>query len=155
MTRLRTWYPPPGGPAQEITARPREDAMDPDDEPEEYAPRGRPEDWRPARKVRFGNPGRAGNQPPCIDDDVDGDIDAAPASYPAWLPGETFVVSGPVGPRGEGPGTRFGTRKEARAHCREKYGAVLEWFDVARRWAFRVPMPGPAGAKHRPKKGGA
>ncbi len=127
-----------------VTARPRttwEDEMDEDDD---HPPRGF---WRPATQLGPGAPGRAGV--PTIDDDLDRDPDAAPASYPAWLPGETFVVSGPLGPHGWGPGRRFLKTKDARAWAAATYGAVMENLYHNGRWALRVPVPGAAGAKHR------
>lgn len=47
-------------------------------------------------------------------------------------------------------GRWFKKRSEARKWALEKYGYIFEEVMVKGRWCFRVPMPGPAGAKHRP-----
>lgn len=133
--------------------------------------------WEPQRLIRPGAPGRDGL--PTIDDDPSEDVHVFPRVYPAWGPGETFVVSGPLGdhvvPEGQNapaPGGRrrrgkvsvvnpdlaagvargrfFRTRKDARKWALEKYGYIFEEVFLKGRWCLRVPMPGPAGAKHRP-----
>ena len=131
--------------ATALPQRTVEDAVDPEDE-DEWDPRT----WTPATQLGPGAPGRGGV--PTIDDDLDRDPDAAPASYPAWGPGETFVVSGPLGAAPDGPGRRFPDRPTARAWALGRYGAVLENCYHADRWAYRVPVPGPAGEKHRPRR---
>ena len=131
------------------TAAPRDRWEEPVGEHDDSAPR--PARWRPATQLGPGTPGRSGV--PYYDDDPD-DPDTAPMSYPAWLPGETVVVTGPVGPRGHGPGEHHATRADARRAARAKYGAVLEDLYSRGRWAVRVPVPGAAGAKHRPKERG-
>ena len=107
--------------------------------------------WEPEQRQTPGTPGR--NCLPTIDDDPDQDPHVFPRSYPAWGPGETFVTTGLLGPA-DAPNPRglrrFEKRSLARAWALEKYGHIFEEMPVKNRYAFRVPMPGPAGAKHRP-----
>lgn len=103
-----------------------------------------PSAWEPSARVYPSTPGRDGV--PTIDDNLDEDPHAAPRSYPAWGPGDTFVVTGPVG---EGDYNyamnsrlRFSTTYAARKYAVARYGAVLEEYALPHRWSFRVPVPG-------------
>jgi hypothetical protein len=123
--------------------------------------------WEPSPVVRVKDHGRDGV--PFYDDDLDDDPHAAPRSYPAWLPGETMVLSGPLGafnpdavPEGKSKdaairkltkpssrGRAFPSRSAARKYLIEKYGAILEEYLIAGRWCARVPVP---GGPHDPRK---
>ncbi len=143
-----------------ITARPRDWVDAPEDELEDSAvldtdkSRGTPGPWEPVTYVTMSVPGRLNNAPPAYDDDLDGNPDAAPSVYPAWGPGETFVVSGPYGvldpdlptPRG----TLHASRGSARRWAMGKYGAIFEEYGIPGKWAFRVPVP---GGPHDPRRG--
>ncbi len=95
--------------------------------------------WEPAVLVTTGLPGRAGV--PTIDDDLDEDPNAAPAVYPAWRRGETFVFSR-VLQDGE-------TRAQWRSFAMEQYGYVFEEYLVTGKYVARVPVP---GGPHDPRK---
>lgn len=114
------------------------------------------ERWQPQKLLRFAHPGRSSL--PTVDDDPTVDPHVFPKVYPAWGPGETFVVSGPLGDYGDdfsgiaglSTGRPFHRRKDAREWATKKYGHIFEEVLIKGRYCLRVPMPGPAGAKHRP-----
>lgn len=78
------------------------------------------------------------------DDDVEGMF----VDYSTRAP-EDWVISGPLGEHGRGPGRHFASMKEARGWAKEKYGArVRRQIIEARRfggnrWAFLI-----RGEKH-------
>lgn len=142
-----------------LTARPRDweepeteddDLQDPDMAPSEAE---LPKPWEPATFVTITSPGRPNNAPPSYDDDLDTNPHAAPKVYPAWKPGETFVVSGPYGTFEPGQpvprGTLYPSRSAARRWAMGKYGAILEEYGLPNKWAFRVPTP---GGPHDPRR---
>ena len=114
------------------------------------------ERWTPQKLLRFSHPGRTCL--PTVDDDPTTDPHVFPKVYPAWGPGETFVVSGPLGDYGDdfsgiaglSRGRPFHRRKDAREWATTKYGYIFEEVLIKGKYCFRVPMPGAAGAKHRP-----
>lgn len=127
-----------------VTARPRAGdsveeavetppAIDLQAEHDEYYGEGDP--WRPPTAVMCSTPGRDGV--PYYDDNLDLDVHAAPRSYDAWGPDETFVVSGTLGPKG-----RWGSRIQARQWMLAKFGVILEEYAISGKAAFRTWKPG-------------
>lgn len=107
-----------------------------------------PQLWRPARNLDMNAPGRQGV--PTVDDDLDLDPHAAPQSYPAWLPGQTRVVSGPVGDYArDNPGLIgfhanmqwYRSRWESYREVEKKYGPILEVYHLTNRYCYRVRNP--------------
>ena len=61
--------------------------------------------------------------------------------YPVHKSGETFVLSGPLGSQGGGPGRHFAKIEQAERHVIRLYGRYVERIREAEkggRWAFRV-----------------
>jgi hypothetical protein len=123
-----------------------EDLEDDDMTPQTVPLKGGPScsAWEPGDVTTSRTPGRGGV--PHYDDLLTRDPHAAPRVYPAWLPGETLVVSGSLF---AGPGN---SRRERREWAVARYGAVLEEMRIQGKWCFRVPVLGPNGDKHRPRK---
>lgn len=97
------------------TEEPDFDPADIDDEPE-------------VEEVRVIQP-----KTPTIDDE------SPPAvSYQDWSKEGTQVVSGPIGPVKNYPGTRFRSRREARKFWTAKAGRIIEDMSISGRWIFRV-----------------
>lgn len=92
--------------------------------------------WAPTKKIRASTPGRDGV--PFFSEDLVLDPGMAPRSYPDWGPGETHVVSGPLGDA-PGQGRRFPTRAAAKTWAREKFGRIVEQYLLRGRYALRVP----------------
>lgn len=140
-----------------ITVKPREW---PEDDEEDYPELNEltpeeadlPASWEPQAFVLMRSPGRPNGAPPHLDDELDDNPHAAPQVYPAWLTGETFVVSGPYGAFEPGEsvprGRHFPSRSAARRWALDKYGAILEELGIPNKWAFRVPVP---GGRHDPR----
>lgn len=66
------------------------------------------------------------------------DAGEAQVPYLHYVPEETKVVSGPIGPAKKFPGTMFVSKAAARSYWLGRAGRVLEDLSVPGRWIFRV-----------------
>lgn len=86
-------------------------------------------------------------QPPSVDSSLE-EVEQSTYDYPDSPP-DSFVVSGPLGPEGGGPGRRFPTIEDAECWAIDKYGVArrLVESELGGRWAFRVK---PRGNRSQP-----
>lgn len=73
--------------------------------------------------------------------------------YRDWDPATSFVISGPLGPRGVGAGRRF-TSPEADRWVRATYVVIrkINGHLTPGRWAYRVLRPSAPGGRYTPPK---
>ncbi len=72
---------------------------------------------------------------PTVDYD---DVEECYVPYLHYVPAETKVVSGPIGPVKNFPGTRWASKALARRYWEQRAGRIIEDLSIAGRWIFRV-----------------